>query len=63
MMQTHFKNDYPLSPEDSARIDCDVPGCDRRATTGQSSGCAPFYYHCDFHAELGRRTGRFYTSE
>jgi hypothetical protein len=52
-----FKNDYKLKPADSARIKC---SCGAQATTGQNNGGAPFWYHCDECAEVGRRTCHFY---
>jgi len=55
----HFKNDYKLSPTTSARIKCDQ--CCQPATTGQNNGGAPFWYHCDACAEVGRQTGHFYS--
>ena len=53
-----FKNDYKLSPADSARIQCGQ--CGKPATTGQNNGGAPFWYHCDECAEVGRQTDHFY---
>jgi hypothetical protein len=60
--------DYKLSPEDSARIQCTAPAvdgglfscCQQQATHGQNAGRAPFWYHCDIHAEM-YRWGRVYT--
>jgi hypothetical protein len=58
---TQFKNDYRLSPAESARIKCSgYEECGAQATTGQNNGGAPFWYHCDECAEVGRRTGNFY---
>lgn len=57
--------DYQLSTEDSARIQCTAPAiggsalssCTEQATFGQNRGSAPFWYHCDTHAELLRTSG------
>ena len=54
-----FANDYKLSPSESARIECSNH-CGAQATTGQNNGGAPFWYHCDSCAEVGRQTGHFY---
>jgi hypothetical protein len=50
--------DYKLTQEDQKRIKCSV--CSESATTGQHHGNAPFWYHCDKHAEMLRSTGRTY---
>jgi hypothetical protein len=58
--------DYALSVTESARIQCTAPAlggttfsqCPEKATRGQHHGGAPFWYHCDRHAEMLRRTGR-----
>jgi hypothetical protein len=55
---TTFKNDYKLTPVESSRIKCGQ--CEQPATTGQNQGSAPFWYHCDTHAEHARQTGHFY---
>ena len=44
-----FVNDYKLSPEVTARVQCST--CGAPATTGQNNGSAPFWYHCDDCAE------------
>ena len=54
-----FVNDYKLSPEVTARVQCST--CGAPATTGQNNGSAPFWYHCDDCAEQGRRIGHFYS--
>lgn len=58
-----FKNDYKLTAADSKRIQCSAPDCDDHATTGQNNGGAPFGYFCDFHAEMGRQTGKYFASK
>jgi hypothetical protein len=56
-----FKNDYRLTPVESARIKCsNYKECGAQATTGQNNGTAPFWYHCDACAEHCRQTGHFY---
>ena len=55
---TNFINDYKLSESDTKRIKCGM--CDLPASTGQNNGTAPFWYHCDKHAEQARTTGHFY---
>ena len=57
-----FKNDYKLTPADSARIECSNH-CGAQATTGQNNGGAPFWYHCDACAEHCRQTGHFYITD
>ena len=54
-----FKNDYRLGPEIGSTIKCQQ--CGQPATTGQNNGGAPFWYHCDACAEVGRQTGHFYS--
>jgi hypothetical protein len=56
-----FKNDYRLNAEESARITCN--SCERKATTGQNNGSAPFWYHCDTHAAMGRTLGSSFIKE
>lgn len=61
---TQFKNDYRLSPAESARIKCSgYEECGAQATTGQNNGGAPFWYHCDVCAAWGRQTGHFYDAK
>lgn len=63
-----IRRDYRLSQSDSERIQCTAfdgsmfARCPEHATFGQNDGSAPFWYHCDTHAELLRSTGSIWPS-